>query len=218
MITLRDLTKKDSRKNVLLDNVNLKIKRGEIFCFLGRNGSGKSTLLLLISSLIKPTKGEIIFDEPKIKKKIKILFQENLIEERLNAFENLKAYSFLVNKSDKEIKDALKFVSLDNQHKIALKFSGGMKRRLEFAKIMLTDFDLLLLDEPTSNIDIEQKKKIWKYIKELKKQGKTIIISTNDIKEAEELSDRVGIMKEGKLTKLVEKKDIDKFFKNKILI
>ena len=193
-----------------VDNLNLTVEQGELFALLGVNGAGKTTTIKMLSCLIKPTSGEayllgdsITSNPHTIKKKINISPQETAVAANLSVLENLKLIAGIygqdsktANKNAHEI--ARKFGLENELNKKAKHLSGGMQRRLSIAMALISDPQILFLDEPTLGLDVLARRELWASIKELK--GKvTIILTTHYMDEVETLSDRVGIMSKGKL-------------------
>ena len=204
-----DLTKK-YKDVVAVDNLNLSINEGELFALLGINGAGKSTTIKMLSTLVRPTSGnaficglDISKDEEKIKEIIGVSFQETAIANNLTVKENLKLiceiYGFDKQKSIDKIQEICKQFDLEEViNKKASKLSGGYKRRLSIAMSLISDPKVLFLDEPTLGLDVIARSKLWEIIKSLKSKI-TIILTTHYMEEAEELADRIAIMKSGQL-------------------
>ena len=206
-IEIRDLTKKFKDK-VAVNNISLKIKEGELFALLGVNGAGKTTTIKMLSGLILPTSGDIIIESMDIKKdtlKIKEILnvspQETAIAPNLTVKENLEfmAGVYQIKNKDDKINGLIKTFKLDEVlNKKAKTLSGGWQRKVSIAISLINDPKILFLDEPTLGLDVIARKELWKVIKGLK--GKiTIILTTHYMEEAESLSDRIGIMANGKL-------------------
>lgn len=195
-----------------VDSVSFSIKEGECFGFLGENGAGKTTLMSMIYGFINPTSGEIEVlgrkitnkNLPEIKRKIGVVPQENNLDPDLSVIENLIVYAryFDINKKDAILKsrELLNFVGLSEWIDLNVrKLSGGMKRKLIFIRALLNDPELLILDEPTTGLDPRSRHQIWDRIEILKHSGKTIILTTHYMEEAERLCDRIAIMRGGKI-------------------
>jgi len=225
IIKIKNLTKIFDKKRII-DSVSLSIKKGEIFGILGPNGAGKSTLISMISTLLIPTEGDLIIkgynakkDGAKIREKINVVFQDFLMDDDLNAYENLDFYAriYKIKKEDREnkIKEVLNFSGIDpkNKHRVS-KFSGGMKKRLEIARGILNNPDILILDEPTEGLDALIRRDVISYLKKINmEKSTTILISTHNLIEAEKLCDRVAIMNKGKIIALGKPKEIIKKIK-----
>ena len=210
-IEIEDVTKR-FEDMVAVDNVSMGIEKGELFGLLGPNGAGKSTLTKMISGMLNPTSGTInvcdysIQDKPmKVKELLGVVPQDIVLYDYLNAKENLSFYGRLYGLSGKKLKnrinELLKFTQLDEKavKRHVSKYSGGMKRRVNIAAALLHEPQVLLLDEPTAGLDPQNKHALWEIIQTLKKQGKTIVLTTHMMDEAEELCDRVAIMDKGKV-------------------
>ena len=210
IIEISDLTKK-FEDFTAVDRLNLEIKEGEIFGLLGPNGAGKTTTVLMLSTVIKPTKGIAIvgnYDIRKnpddVRKLIGICFQEPKLMWVSTPWDVLNWHAKVCGLSTRErkrrVKQVLEDVSMwDHRRKRIHGLSGGMKKRVEVAKILIQRPKIAFIDEPTSQIDVVGKHKIWNMIRELRDEGSTIILATNELFEADVLSDRVGIMHKGKM-------------------
>lgn len=194
-----------------LNRINFFVKKGEILGFLGPNGAGKTTLIKLITCTSKLTSGKLILfgreiegNERFIKSKIGVVPQDNNLDPDFTVRENLLVYSrYFFIKKDRAVKvidDLLNFVNLnDRKDTNVADLSGGMKRRLIIARSLINNPELIILDEPTTGLDPQARRHIWEKIIELKKMGKTVIITTHYMEEAENLCDRVYIMDLGKV-------------------
>ena len=212
-----------------LDNINLKIRKGEIFALLGPNGAGKTTLINIICGLTTCSNGEIIInnlDHKKNFKKIKSIIGLVPQELTLEAFETVfKTVSYTRGlygkaKNPLYIEKTLKKLSIwDKKNELLNNLSGGMKRRVLIAKALSHKPKILFLDEPSAGVDVELRKEMWKTINELKNEGVTIILTTHYIEEAEEIADRVGVINKGKLIIVEDKvKLIKKMGQKKLVI
>jgi ABC-2 type transport system ATP-binding protein len=211
VIETKKLTKK-YKDLVAVNNLDLKIKQGEIFGLLGPNGAGKTTTLLMLTTLKQPTSGtakvnrsDIIRRPDKVRKSIGIVFQDPSSDDILTGYENLKLHGMLYDMPDdlreKRIKEVLKLVDLtDRKNDLVKKYSGGMRRRLEIARGLMHHPKILFLDEPTLGLDPQTRGHIWKYIEKLAKDEKiTIVITTHYMDEADKLCDRLAIIDHGKI-------------------
>ena len=193
-----------------VDKLHLEIKQGELFSLLGVNGAGKTTAIKMLSCLTKPTGGDAmvggysITKEPEqVKRLIGVSPQETAVAPNLSVKENLKLicgiHGFSKEKTDAKIKElAGQFILDDVLLKKAGNLSGGFKRRVSIAMALISEPEILLLDEPTLGLDVLARHELWEVICSLK--GKiTIILTTHYMEEAEALSDRIGIMKSGRL-------------------
>ncbi|MBO5475008.1 MAG: ABC transporter ATP-binding protein [Bacilli bacterium] len=206
-IETKKLTKKFKDK-IAVNEIDLNIKQGELFALLGVNGAGKTTTIKMLSGLILPTSGEIIIENMNMKKdifKIKEILnvspQETAIAPNLTVKENLEfmAGVYQIKDKEKKIDELIKQFKLDEVlNKKAKTLSGGWQRKVSIAISLINDPKILFLDEPTLGLDVIARKELWKVINSLK--GKiTIILTTHYMEEAESLSDRIGIMANGKL-------------------
>ncbi|MGC8993421.1 MAG: ATP-binding cassette domain-containing protein [Candidatus Aenigmatarchaeota archaeon] len=197
---------------VAVNNVNLKIKEGEIFGLLGPNGAGKTTFISMLCTLLKPTRGtakvngfDIVKQQNEVRKSIGIVFQDPSLDNRLTGRENLEMHAGLygVPKSErkKRIDEVLKLVGLyERARELVRNYSGGMKRRLEIARALIHYPKVLFLDEPTLGLDPQTREHIWEYIKKLAERERiTILLTTHYMEEADALCDRVAIMDYGEI-------------------
>ena len=198
-------------KNVIaVDRLHLEIKQGELFSLLGVNGAGKTTTIKMLSCLIKPTSGDAsvggysITKEPEqVKRLIGVSPQETAVAPNLSVRENLELicgiYGFSKEKTEKKMRELSGQFELDTiLQKKAGKLSGGWQRRVSIAMALISEPKILFLDEPTLGLDVIARHDLWEAIRSLK--GKvTIILTTHYMEEAEALSDRIGIMKNGSL-------------------
>ena len=210
MIRIEHLSKAfDSIKAV--DNISLEINKGEIFGFLGPNGAGKTTTISIISGLLKPDSGKIIVDSldlernlQSIKKMMGVVPQDMAFYEELSAKENLLFWGKLHGVKRKILEERIHTYLettglLGRENDPLKKYSGGMKRRINLIIGLIHQPKLLLLDEPTIGIDIQTRLNIFKLIKQASSQGTTILYTTHNLQEAEELCHRIAIMDHGKI-------------------
>lgn len=218
-ITINNLTKKFEDKTAL-ENLSLEVQKGELFGLLGPNGAGKTTMINVICGLIKPTSGtaqilgyDIQNDLSKIKEQIGVCIQETAIYPYLTGKENMELFGKLYGMNKKSIKERTellldKMALTDDAKRVTAKYSGGMKRRLSLALALIHNPQIAFLDEPTVAMDPQSRHAVWDFIKTQKQQGKTIILTTHYMEEAEELCDRVGIIDHGKLIALGTPKEL----------
>ena len=202
--------RKEYKDIVALDNLNLEINDGELFSLLGVNGAGKTTTIKMLATLLKPTSGtafiygnSIVSEEEKVKELIDISMQETAIARKLTVDENISFYGSLSGLSGDEIKEMKEYLyssfSLEKvKDKKACQLSGGYQRKLSIALALISKPKVLFLDEPTLGLDVIARRELWNIIRTLK-NDMTIILTTHYMEEAEALSDRIGIMKDGKL-------------------
>lgn len=205
MVT-NELTKK-YKKHTSVDGLNLRIERGQIYGFLGPNGAGKTTTIRMLLGLIKPTKGNIeIFGQNLKKNRLQILQRiGSLVESptyygNLTGRENLEAVRRLRNLPEKRVKEVLEIVRLTKvENRLAKEYSLGMKQRLGIAVALLSNPDLLILDEPTNGLDPSGIQEIRELIKELPKAGMSILVSSHLLSEIDQMATQVGIINNGKM-------------------
>jgi ABC-2 type transport system ATP-binding protein len=198
---------------VAVNAVDLEIKKGELFSFLGPNGAGKTTTIRMLCCLLKPTRGsasilgyDVVKTPFAVKRLIGVSPQETILSERLNCWENLaligKVHGLSSNQVRRRSQELLETMGLMERAKDQVrKFSGGMKRRLSIAMALISDPQVLFLDEPTLGLDPQARRAIWDYIAGFKGK-KTILLTTHYMEEADSLSDRIGIIDEGKVVAL----------------
>jgi len=208
-IRIENLTKK-YKDVVAVDNLNLSVRKGELFSLLGINGAGKTTTIKMLSCLTQPTSGDAFLNEKSIckdsaavKSLIAVSPQETAIARGLSVRENLElmcgVYGFSKEKRTAKIKELTELLGLESViNKKAAKLSGGWQRRLSIAMALISEPQILFLDEPTLGLDVIARSDLWDLIRSLKGQV-TIILTTHYMEEAEALSDRIAIMKDGKL-------------------
>ena len=196
---------------IAVDGINFEVKRGEVFGLLGPNGAGKSTTISIISTLIPPTKGEILFEGESIfensknlRQKLGIVPQDIALYPTLTGYENLRfwgnLYGLKGSQLKKRINEVADIIGLNERLKDKVeKYSGGMKRRLNIGAALLHHPELLIMDEPTVGIDPQSRSHILDTVLKLSAQGMTIIYTTHYMEEAEELCTRICIMDEGKI-------------------
>jgi len=211
MIRVENLTKKFG-DFIAVNNISFSVDKGEIFAFLGPNGAGKTTTIKMLTTLLKPSNGEIIINshspvaEPDdVRRSFGIVFQDPSLDDRLTAYENMEFHGVLY-KIPKDIRrfrieQLLKFVELwERKNNLVEDFSGGMKRRLEIARGFLHHPKILFLDEPTLGLDPQTRSHIWDYIKNLnKEEGVTVFFTTHYMDEAEKIAERIAIIDYGKI-------------------
>lgn len=211
MIEAIDLTKKFDDLTAV-DGLNIKIRKGEVFGFLGPNGAGKTTSIRMMVGLLKPTSGTILIDGKDIKQiekgKIGICPQELMLWEHLTCKESLSLmadmYEVPKDVKNQRIDELLKDLFLtDKADTVVSNLSGGMKRRLNLALSVVHEPDVVVLDEPSEGLDPQSRRVLWNYIRSMRDvQGKTVILTTHLMDEADSLSDRIGIVDHGKLIRL----------------
>ena len=226
-IVINDLSKVYDNGFNALKNINLNIKKGEIFAMLGPNGAGKTTLISIICGIVKPSSGkvtveefDIIEDYRETRSRIGLVPQELTLEQFETVFNNVSYSRGLYGKKPdpKHIEKVLKQLSLwDKKDLILRKLSGGMKRRVLIAKALSHEPKILFLDEPTAGVDVELRQEMWKVVKSLREIGVTIILTTHYIEEAEAIADRVGVINQGEIIIVEQKKELIKKMGRKVL-
>ena len=229
IIEVKNLSKKFGDFTAV-DNISFNVKKGEIFAFLGPNGAGKSTTINVLTTLLHPTKGDVLlngFDVKKDKDNVRssfgIVFQDPSLDSELTAMENMEFHAvfYKVPKklSRERIPSLLKFVDLwDRKHDLVKTFSGGMKRRLEIARGLIHHPKILFLDEPTLGLDAQTRNHLWEYIRKLnKEEGMTVFFTTHYLEEAEKVADRISIIDHGKIVSSGTSESIKKSTKTKSL-
>ena len=217
-IIINNLSKVYNNGFKALENVNLNIKKGEIFAMLGPNGAGKTTLISIICGIVKPSSGkvtvdgyDIIDDYRETRSRIGLVPQELTLEQFETVFNNISYSRGLYGKkpNPKHIEKILKDLSLwDKKDQRLRQLSGGMKRRVLIAKALSHEPSILFLDEPTAGVDVELRKDMWNAVEELRKSGVTIILTTHYIEEAEAIADRVGVINQGEIIVVEETKEL----------
>jgi lipooligosaccharide transport system ATP-binding protein len=194
-----------------VDAVSLQIEKGICYALLGPNGAGKTTLSKMIGGVLPRNGGEMRVlgmdpwaEQSEVKAHLGVVMQSDALDDELNVIENLRIYGlffWLKGKVFQEkVAKLLEFVSLTGREKMPTQaLSGGMKRRLLIARALLSDPEILLLDEPTTGLDPQVRQVIWTTLRKLKERGMTILLTTHYMEEAAQLADRVGILDQGKL-------------------
>jgi ABC-2 type transport system ATP-binding protein len=216
-LTVENLTKiyfnsKTKKENKALSNLSFEVKQGEVFGLLGPNGAGKTTFLSILGGTVTKTSGDVNvwgFNLDKNPRQVKASIGIVPQEVNLDAFFSphklleLQAGLYGITKKDRITNLILKMVSLENKaHAYSRSLSGGMKRRLLIAKAMVHQPPILILDEPTAGVDVELRNNLWNNVKELNKEGVTIILTTHYLLEAQEMCDRIAIIDRGNLVAL----------------
>jgi ABC-2 type transport system ATP-binding protein len=208
-ISISDLQKTYAGGKQALGGVSLEVPRGQIFGLLGPNGAGKSTIINILSGMVNKSGGQVtiwgfdIDQHPRnAKASIGIVPQEILFDPFFTPAETLDQQAGLygVPKAERRTAELLRAVRLeDKADAYSRTLSGGMKRRLLVAKAMVHSPPILVLDEPTAGVDIELRQQLWTYVRELNRNGVTIVLTTHYLEEAEQLCDRIGIINHGRL-------------------
>jgi ABC-2 type transport system ATP-binding protein len=211
VIDVRNLSKHFG-KVLAVDSISFQVLRGEIFGLVGLNGAGKTTTVMMLSSLLNPDSGratvcghDIVKDKDGVRQSIGLVFEEEAVDIYLTGKENLdfaaRMYNLPKQVREKRVSDVLKTVGLEAHANGEVRnYSGGMLRRLEIARGMLTSPEILFLDEPTIGLDVQTRRYLWDYIKQLNREkGTTVLLSTSYLDEADYLCNRVGIIDDGKI-------------------
>lgn len=193
-----------------VDAIDFKVDKGEIFAFLGPNGAGKSTTIKMLTTMLRPTGGDLRLaghdvtkNREKARQAFGIVFQDPSLDEELSAYENMELHAVLYNipKADRtgRIQELMELVELWNRKDSMIKtFSGGMRRRLEIARGLLHEPKILFLDEPTLGLDTQTRNLMWDYVKKLSREkGMTIFFTTHYLDEAEDVAERIAIIDHG---------------------
>ena len=216
VISINGLTKTYTGGFQALKNIDLEIKRGEIFALLGPNGAGKTTLINVVCGIANATAGTVLVDGHDITTEYRLtrakigLVPQELPSESFETRWNTCRFSrglFGKPASPEHLEKVLKSLSLwDKRDTISMELSGGMKRRALIAKALAHEPEILFLDEPTAGVDVELRQDMWNVVAELRRNGVTVILTTHYIEEAEQLADRVGVINHGEII-LVEEKE-----------
>ncbi|MBF2025531.1 MAG: ABC transporter ATP-binding protein [Oscillatoriales cyanobacterium C42_A2020_001] len=201
-------------KTPVVNNLSFEIQAGAMFGLLGPNGAGKSTTIRMITTLTKPSQGQITvagFDvvrQPlQVRRRIGVVLQQVSVDSDLTVWENMEFHGRLHHipnpRRQQDIDRWLEYVELSDRRNDAAKtLSGGMKRRLQIARALLHEPEILFLDEPTVGLDPQTRRRLWEIIRDLNKQGMTMLLTTHYMDEVEYLCDRIGIMDGGSLIEL----------------
>ncbi|ARU57434.1 multidrug ABC transporter ATPase [Oleiphilus messinensis] len=227
IISVKNLHKTYEGGFQALRNINLNIEEGEIFALLGPNGAGKTTLISVICGIINPTEGDVMADGHNIvgqfreaRSKIGLVPQELSTDafESVWATVNFSRGLFGKPKNPEYVEKVLRDLSLwDKRNNRIMELSGGMKRRVMIAKALSHEPKILFLDEPTAGVDVELRRDMWKMVSGLREQGVTIILTTHYIEEAEEMADRIGVIRKGEILLVEEKATLMERLGNKQL-
>jgi ABC-2 type transport system ATP-binding protein len=227
MIRVANLVKKYGSVTAVRD-VSFEVKAGEIFAFLGPNGAGKTTTIKILTTLLRPTSGEVEVDgfdpsndQSEVRKRFGIVFQDPSVDDQLTAYENMDLhgalYSVPKNARKERIEQLLNLFQLwDRRSDLVKTFSGGMRRRLEIARCMLHTPKIIFLDEPTLGLDPQTRNQLWTHIRRLNEdENITVFLTTHYMDEAERMADRIAIIDhgaivaQGTLTELKEETGVD---------
>ena len=220
MIDVKHLSKRFN-ETLAVNDITFSVEPGELFALLGPNGAGKSTTIKMLTTLLKPTSGELSLDghdvlkEPHLaRKSFGIVFQDPSLDIDLSAFENMQLhavmYGLTLKQSVKNSEELLKLVGLwERKDSLVKTFSGGMKRRLEIARGLLHHPRVLFLDEPTLGLDTQTRNLLWQYVDKMaKEKAMTILFTTHYLEEAENNATRIAVIDHGELLKIGSLKEI----------
>jgi ABC-2 type transport system ATP-binding protein len=218
VIRVSNLSKTYASGFQALKNINLEIRRGEIFALLGPNGAGKTTLISIICGIVTPTEGAVSVDGHDIAGNYRAarsmigLVPQELTTDAFESVWNTVSFSrglFGKPPNSQYIEKVLKDLSLwDKRDSKIMTLSGGMKRRVLIAKALSHEPQILFLDEPTAGVDVELRKAMWQLVRSLRAAGVTIILTTHYIDEAEEMADRIGVINHGEIILVEEKTEL----------
>jgi len=210
-ICVKNLVKK-FKDFAAVDDISFKVDRGEIFAFLGPNGAGKSTTIKVLTTLLRPTSGELelngfdpVTEQDQVRRSFGIVFQDPSLDDELTAYENMDFHGFLYRLPRKlrqaRIEELLKITELwDRRDHLVKTFSGGMRRRLEIARGLMHHPKIFFLDEPTLGLDPQTRNQMWEYVKKLNRdEGITVFFTTHYMEEAERYAQRIAVIDHGKI-------------------
>ncbi len=218
IISVSNLSKTYASGFQALKNINLEIRRGEIFALLGPNGAGKTTLISIICGIVNPSEGTVLADGHDIVRDFRAartrigLVPQELATDAFETVWNTVSFSrglFGKRRNAAHIEKVLKELSLwDKRNNQIITLSGGMKRRVMIAKALSHEPQILFLDEPTAGVDVELRRDMWEVVRALRDTGVTIILTTHYIEEAEQMADRVGVISHGEIILVEEKAEL----------
>lgn len=203
--------KKSYKENQVVKSIDLQVKKGELFALLGPNGAGKTTIIHMLSTLLKPDGGtafiggvDVVKDAKEVRKKISLTGQFAALDEGLSGLQNLILIAKLhghTNKQARSIANDLiqSFDLIDARDRMVVNYSGGMRRRLDIAASIVTQPDLIFLDEPTTGLDPQSRIQVWEVVRTLLKLGTTVFLTTQYLEEADQLADRIAVIDKGKI-------------------
>ncbi|HHT38801.1 MAG TPA: ABC transporter ATP-binding protein [Mollicutes bacterium] len=210
VIKVNNLTKKYDNLTAV-NNISFTVKEGDFFAFLGPNGAGKSTTINILCTILERTKGDVEIngyklgkDNDEIRNSIGVVFQNSHLDNLLTVLENIKTRSSFYNISEEDFNKRLDYIALligiqDILHRPYGKLSGGQKRRVDIARALINEPKILFLDEPTTGLDPQTRKKVWEVLEEIQKRNKTTIFLTTHYMEEASNADKVAIIDNGKI-------------------
>ncbi|MGC9384442.1 MAG: ATP-binding cassette domain-containing protein [Kosmotogaceae bacterium] len=225
VIEARSLTKQ-FKQVLAIDNVTFSVKKGEIFGLLGPNGAGKSTTIRMLTTLTKPTDGkayvngyDVVKEAKMVRKNIGLVSEKTILYDRLTAMENLMFFARLNNMETtaarKRCEELLEMVEMSEWKDARVgRFSTGMKQRINVIRSLLHDPEIIFLDEPTLGLDPQTTRSIREFIRELNDRGKTIVLTTHIMVEADNLSDRIAIIDHGRIAAMDTSKNLKRMIDN----
>ena len=218
-IETRDLTKTYDGKVQALRGVDLTVKRGEMFALLGPNGAGKTTLFSILATLRKPSGGEarvlgldVLKERPAVRKRMGIVFQEPALETRMSVRDNLLLmalfYGMSLSEARRRVLEILDTLQIkDIEDRVASKLSGGQKRKLELARSLVSNPDILFLDEATLGLDVDARRNFWAQVRMFIRSGRSVFFTTHYMEEAE-VADRIALIDAGRIIALGTPKEL----------
>ncbi|QQK80074.1 ATP-binding cassette domain-containing protein [Salicibibacter cibi] len=201
--------KKSYKENQVVNGINLQVKKGELFALLGPNGAGKTTAIHMLSTLLKPDGGtafiqglDVVKDAKNVRKKISLTGQFAALDEGLSGFQNLILIAKLHGYSNKQTHSIANelirsFDLMEAKNRIVANYSGGMRRRLDIAASIVTQPEIIFLDEPTTGLDPQSRMQVWELVRALLKLGTTVLLTTQYLEEADQLADRIAVIDKG---------------------
>ena len=212
-----------------VDSISFSVESGKVFAFLGPNGAGKTTTIKMLTTLLKPDSGNawinghsIISEPMEVRKAIGVVFQDSTLDDELTALENMKFHAAIYGmdskRADTRIKKMMEMAGLwGRRHSFVSEFSGGMRRRLEIARALVHEPQLLIMDEPTVGLDPQTRLAIWDYVRSMAKHGTNVMFTTHYMEEAEKFADMVAIIDHGRIISSGSPHDIMRFTNAKSL-
>lgn len=201
--------KKSYNENQVVKGINLQVKKGELFALLGPNGAGKTTTIHMLSTLLKPDGGtvliggvDVVKNAKDVRKKISLTGQFAALDEGLSGLQNLMLIAKLHGYSNKQARSIANtltqsFDLFEARNRMVTNYSGGMRRRLDIAASIVTQPDLIFLDEPTTGLDPQSRIQVWEVIRSLLKLGTTVLLTTQYLEEADQLADQIAVINKG---------------------
>ncbi|QQK75446.1 ATP-binding cassette domain-containing protein [Salicibibacter cibarius] len=201
--------KKSYKENQVVKGINLQVKKGELLALLGPNGAGKTTVIHMLSTLLKPDGGtafiqglDVVKDAKNVRKKISLTGQFAALDEGLSGLQNLTLIAKLYGYSNKQARSIANelirsFDLMEAKNRMVANYSGGMRRRLDIAASIVTQPEIIFLDEPTTGLDPQSRLQVWEMVRALLKLGTTVLLTTQYLEEADQLADRIAVIDKG---------------------